>query len=546
MRPYYQRIVLMLVILVAGWACLSLNTCTGNPSHAAAEFPDSGHAPLASAVPNGTPLPDTGQTQSYTTTFGEDSDYLINPPSYTKLDANGNDLPDSATEWVMVRDNVTGLIWEVKTDDGSIHDKDNTYNWQDVQDVFIAAVNAAAFGGHSDWHVPTIAELSTILDLGGYGPAIDTDYFPNTASSYWSSTTDANYTDDAWFVDFGYGIDHRHGKSNNDYVRAVRGGQTGSLDHLVINGDGTVTDTVTGLMWQQATDGLMAWEIAVSHCEGLSLAGYGDWRLPNKRETHSVVDYSEYGPAIDTSVFPDTESFHYWSSTSDAELTFGAWTVIFLWGCGSWVDKSFDGYVRAVRGGQTWVLDHLFIFSPRQGSRWQAGDSMPITWDTQGISGDVEIAISRQGGKAGTFETIAAATENDGGYDWVVSGPGSVNCMLRIVPLSDPSKGTTQGLFSVTASVGAARYVKGDGVCNGHQPCYSSIQGAIDAAGDGDTILVQQGNYDEAIILNEANSLKLLCGRDTSYNPSALFSTANALQIRKGRLIVEGLSLCGE
>jgi len=46
--------------------------------------------------------------------------------------------------------------------------------------------------------------------------------------------------------------------------------------------------------------------------------------------------------------------------------------------------------------------------------------------------------------------------------------------------------------------------------------------------------------------LNEANSLKLLCGRDTSYNPSALFSTANALQIRKGRLIVEGLSLYGD
>jgi len=87
------------------------------------------------------PVPDTGQTQSYTDTFGEDSDYLINPPSYTKLDAQGNDLPDSATKWVMVRDNVTGLIWEVKqAGDGTknysnLHDADNTYTWQNGQEM---------------------------------------------------------------------------------------------------------------------------------------------------------------------------------------------------------------------------------------------------------------------------------------------------------------------------------------------------------------------------------------------------------------------------
>jgi len=81
------------------------------------------------------PLPDTGQTKCYNNYlneeitcpqpgedfYGQDATYLINPPSYTKLDASGNDLPDSATSWVMVRDNMTGLIWEVKTDDGSIH-----------------------------------------------------------------------------------------------------------------------------------------------------------------------------------------------------------------------------------------------------------------------------------------------------------------------------------------------------------------------------------------------------------------------------------------
>ena len=146
------------------------------------------------------PVPDTGQTQSYTDTFGEDSDYTINPPSYTKLDAQGNDLPDSATSWVMVKDNVTGLIWEVKTDDGSIHDKYNRYTWYDSNsetnggyagtpgdgtdtEDFINGLNSQNFGGHSDWRLPTKEELQSIVDYGSTNPAIDTEYFPNTVSS---------------------------------------------------------------------------------------------------------------------------------------------------------------------------------------------------------------------------------------------------------------------------------------------------------------------------------------------------------------------------
>ena len=95
-------------------------------------------------------VPDTGQTQSYTDTFGEDSDYSINTPSYTKLDASGNDLADSVTSWAMVRDNVTGLIWEVKTDDGTIHDKDNTYDQDEIKNTFIPTLNTDNYGGFSD------------------------------------------------------------------------------------------------------------------------------------------------------------------------------------------------------------------------------------------------------------------------------------------------------------------------------------------------------------------------------------------------------------
>ena len=86
----------------------------------------------------------------------------------------------------MVRDNVTGLICEVKTDDDSIHDKDNDYTWQNAQDVFIATLNSQNFGGHDDWRLPTVKELSTLVDssIPDPDPTINTDYFPNTISSY--------------------------------------------------------------------------------------------------------------------------------------------------------------------------------------------------------------------------------------------------------------------------------------------------------------------------------------------------------------------------
>jgi hypothetical protein len=307
----------------------------------------------ALAVTN--PVPDTGQTQSYTDTFGEDSDYIINPQSYTKLDEHGNELPDSATSWSMVRDNVTGFIWEVKTDDGSIHDKDNKYNWYDAQNVFIATLNAENFGGFFDWRLPTIKELSSIVNSGTYEPAINTDYFPNTMSSnYWSSTTHADNAYNAWRVVFNDGVVCDLDKSSSYYVRAVRGGQPGSFDNLVINGDGTVTDISTGLMWQSAPAGPMVWEAAISYCEGLSLGGHDDWRLPNRNELQSLVDYNRYD--VDYNRY----DYVYWSSTISADFFNNAWLVSFGYGVGYNV-KSLSYYVRAVRGGQSGALDDLII-----------------------------------------------------------------------------------------------------------------------------------------------------------------------------------------
>ncbi|GAG38679.1 unnamed protein product, partial [marine sediment metagenome] len=85
------------------------------------------------------------------------------------------------------------------------------------------------------------------------------------------------------------------------------------------------------------------------------------------------------------------------------------------------------------------------ISNPKQASSWDVGDVMAVTWGTRSIAGNVRISISRNGGK--NYQGIT--TENDGVYDWAVTGPASVNCMLKIEPVDDATKGTTQGLFSI-------------------------------------------------------------------------------------------------
>jgi hypothetical protein len=125
------------------------------------------------------------------------------------------------------------------------------------------------------------------------------------------------------------------------------------------NGDGTVTDLCTGLMWQQETadvrdpiSNTVVWCDAMEFCENLFFAGYDDWRLPNARELQSIVDYGRREPAIDP-VFSALPQY-YWSSTTFAETLFDAWGVGFNSGYVGVRPKAGDfdfsyNSVRAVR-----------------------------------------------------------------------------------------------------------------------------------------------------------------------------------------------------
>ncbi len=168
--------------------------------------------------------------------------------SFSKLAADGSLLPASASHWSCVKDNVTGLTWEVKTGDGGLRDKENTYTWynpdnnanggnsgtQDGGDCtgsncdtygYVQAVADQMLCGYVDWRMPTKMELENILNLNRYAPAIDADYFPNTKSAgYWSASPFPLGSDGAWLVTFSFGLSGGTYKSEDAPVRLVRGG----------------------------------------------------------------------------------------------------------------------------------------------------------------------------------------------------------------------------------------------------------------------------------------------------------------------------------
>ena len=134
-----------------------------------------------------------------------------------------------------------------------------------------------------------------------------------------------------------------------------------------IHGDGTVTDTVTGLMWMQCSLGQDSeddcsgsasgynWEKALGAAEGHVFATYSDWRLPNIKELSSLAARDRYDPAINSTVFPNTPSAWYWSASPYAGSSNYAWRFYFDYGYDG--DDSYDLrssnlHVRLVRVGQ--------------------------------------------------------------------------------------------------------------------------------------------------------------------------------------------------
>lgn len=233
--------------------------------------------------------------------YGQDAQYRINPPNYRD---NGDGT---------VSDLVTGLIWQKEMGE--------KMTFPQAQE----AASALRLGNRNDWRIPSIKELYSLILFTGqiknapqgmeYIPYLDSRYFNQPLgdpaagerdidAQTWSATVYVGRTmhnDETIFgVNFvdgrikGYPrYEPRSGTERKMYFRFVCGNNQYGQNDFVDNGDGTVSDRATGLMWQKADDGRSRnWQEALAYAEGLVLAGHGDWRLPSAKELQSIVDYS--------------------------------------------------------------------------------------------------------------------------------------------------------------------------------------------------------------------------------------------------------------
>lgn len=284
-------------------------------------------------------IPETGQVNCY----DEDGNTIDNPlpgdslygqdAQYTSFEISLTDNGDGT-----ITDHVTGLTWQ--QDPSS-----NTFTWQEAMDY----CEVLEFAGYDDWRAPTAKELFSISNFNSGWPYLNTDFFSLASGhvtkdeQYWSSNHYVGVTVEGG-TDAAFGVNHvtghikaypanATGPIGGKYVRAVRGNTIGENEYID-NGDETITDSSTGLMWMKNDNGEgINWKVALTYAETSEFAGYDDWRLPNVKELQSIVDYGyspsatnpdEVGPAIDpifncTPIINeagDDDYAYYWTSTS--------------------------------------------------------------------------------------------------------------------------------------------------------------------------------------------------------------------------------------
>lgn len=285
-------------------------------------------------------LPDTGQTSSYTTTFGEDHDYSINAPSFTN---NGNGT---------ITDNVTGLMWQ-QVDGGEM-----------TIENAITYCNTLTLGGFSGWRLPTPIEAFSILNHQNANPAINTTFFNLTTAEYWwTSVYENNSSTKVWCTNAGGGIGNHPkietisaGGTKKFHARAVRNitSPTTIANHFIDNADGTITDNLTQLVWQKIPNAnIFSWEQAIIYAEGLTIGSNSDWRLPNIKELQSINNELATNPSVFAPYFSNVGVHNYWSSTSLPNQTTKAWYWNNQFGITTYDLKTNSNYVLCVRGNPT-------------------------------------------------------------------------------------------------------------------------------------------------------------------------------------------------
>jgi len=315
-----------------------------------------------------------------TATFGLDTNSLTNSNTDGHLGLSYSAMP-SAASWQCTQDTVTGLVWQASPQINNV----SINSYANVQ-AYVNQVNAAAPCGNANWRLPTTNELASLVDFSKTtGAASDATGFPlMQANRYWTADLRTGSTTQAWFIDFG-----NQGVMGYDLMTPVSGSYDSYQVILVSaaapaaapcttadsryndNGDGTVTDTTTQLMWKQCPEGTQG-----AGCPGTKIAftseaqitgqvttvnaatattglGYADWRVPTVKELNSLVNRSCTGATINSVAFPNTDAISHISATVYAPTPAWLWAVDFSSGIASPVDPTSAGgrALRLVRAG---------------------------------------------------------------------------------------------------------------------------------------------------------------------------------------------------
>ncbi|CAK0754286.1 conserved exported hypothetical protein [Gammaproteobacteria bacterium] len=374
----------------------------------------------------------------------------IATPSYTVN--NDGTVTDSTTGLTWKRC-AEGQTWTGTTCTGSA----TAYTWDQ------ANARTSTFAGYSDWRLPNIRELQTIVDRTVYSPAIDRTVFPNAPeSNCWSASALAGYSNDAWSVDFGNGYAGSNSKNHSFPVRLVRGGQSFSLLGLSRpstdysdNGGGTVVHTPTGLIWKRCSEGqtwtgstcsgdatTYTWDEAVTLTG--SFAGHDDWRVPTEEELISLVDYTiRYpGPTINNTWFPNTPASYFWSASADANVSASAWFVHFDYGYAHNLYKFVSFQVRLVRGGQS------FGFLALAAARTGTGNGT-ITSSPAGINCGSDCSEDYSSGTSVTLTATPASGSQFTGWSGDCSNSGNT-CTVDMTAAKDVTASFALITYSLT------------------------------------------------------------------------------------------------